>query len=534
MSVTTPNPRKSLIVSSSGPRLSHWLLSVVGISGAVFVASISLADTVLLPHRTDLSLETRQRLAPIVALQNDFSKPQPFEAMSAGAATVRSIPSTDAFSKFSQNLPPARQADFAVGNGVFKKLWTTSPSSTLASDGLGPVYNSRACQRCHLKDGRGHPLPEGRYWENGMTAVSFVLGLSIPSSESSALRAENQAERVVPEPNLGTQLHDFSVPGLSREGRPMVRYETFEVTLGDGTTVELRKPHYSIVDTVVPPHPDTMISPRVANPMIGLGLLEAIHEADLRELADPDDADGDGISGKLSTSVDVATGKPAIGRFGWKATQPNLRQQSAFAFATDMGLSTSLVDTPQGDCTAAQTTCLSLPNGEGRYAAPDEPEVPDELLDLVTFYAANLAVPRRRNVDDPTVLRGKELFNEAGCASCHRPAFLTRDDASVPKEHRRQLIWPYTNLLLHDMGEGLADNRPQGNATGREWRTPPLWGIGLTQRVSGHTQFLHDGRARDLTEAILWHGGEAQKSRDAFAAMDKEARGALITFLESL
>ena len=314
----------------------------------------------------------------------------------------------------------------------------------------------------------------------------------------------------------------------------MVRYETFNVTLGDGTTVELRRPHYTIADTQNPPHPDTMISPRVANPMIGLGLLEAIHEADLRQLADPGDVDGDGISGKLSLGIDVVTGEPAIGRFGWKAPQPNLRQQSAFAFATDMGLSTSLVDAPHGDCTEAQTTCLGLPTGEGRYAAPDEPEVPDELLDLVTFYAANLAVPRRRDVDDPTVLRGKELFNEAGCASCHRPSFLTRDDASVPKEHRRQLIWPYTDLLLHDMGEGLADNRPQGSATGREWRTTPLWGIGLTQRVSGHTQFLHDGRARNLTEAILWHGGEAQNSRDSFAAMNKDAREALITFLESL
>jgi CxxC motif-containing protein (DUF1111 family) len=504
------------------------------VAAIVFGVALTIADEGPLPYRTDLDLDTRQRAAAILAPVEDFSKPQPFEAMSAGAATVRASGSNSAFSKFSQNLAPEEQADFAVGNGIFRKLWTPSPSSTLASDGLGPVFNSRACQRCHIKDGRGHPPPEGRYWENGEDAVSFVLGLSVPFGENDAEQPQTGSERVLPEPNFGGQLQDFSVPGLVREGRPFVEYETVFTKLNDGTEIALRKPTYRIVDPAKPLHPDVMISPRVANQMIGLGLLEAIHDEDLKRVADPDDEDSDQISGRLSLAVNAKTGEPAIGRFGWKAAQPTVRQQSAFAFATDMGLSTSLVNEPHGDCTELQTACFQLPTGEGRYAASNEPEVPDALLDLVAFYAANLGVPRRRDVGDPQVLRGKEIFNEIGCVGCHRPNFLTRDHETVSPSHRRQLIWPYTDLLLHDMGEDLADNRPQGSASGREWRTPPLWGIGLTQQVSGHTQFLHDGRARNLTEAVLWHGGEALAARDAFAAKSADARADLIRFLESL
>ncbi|MEL6752318.1 MAG: di-heme oxidoredictase family protein, partial [Pseudomonadota bacterium] len=362
-----------------------------------------------LSHRTDLDQATIARLAEIFSAPTDTTKPQPFEAMAAGAGTVRATGDTNAFSKPAANLPPARQADFAVGNGVFKKLWTPSPSSTLASDGLGPFYNSRACQRCHLKDGRGHPPPEGRYWEDGETAVSFVLGLSVPADENDTSFPQSSSERVVPTPNFGAQLHDFAIPGLAREGRPTVRYEMFDVTLNDGTSVELRRPAYGIAQASGAIHPKTRISPRVANPMIGLGLLEGIHEADIRATADPEDTDGDGVSGRVSAAIDVTTGEELIGRFGWKATQPTVRQQSAFAFATDMGLSTSLVPAPHGDCTAAQVECLKMPTGEGRLAAPNEPEVPDELLDLVTFYAANLGVPRRRDVGDPQVLRGKAL-----------------------------------------------------------------------------------------------------------------------------
>ncbi|MEM7566343.1 MAG: di-heme oxidoredictase family protein [Pseudomonadota bacterium] len=514
------------------------------IAAVISAACIALACTATardragpdLTHRTDLDPETIARLEAILAAPLDASRPQPFEAMSGGATTTRVTPDANAFSKPSANLTPEQQADFAVGNGVFRKLWTPAPSSTTASDGLGPLWNARACQRCHIKDGRGHPPPPGRYWEEGGDAVSFVLGLSVPAEAGQARTPQTLSERVVPDPALGAQLHDFAAPGLAREGRPVVTYEEIAIALSGGEAASLRRPTYTI-EGAGSLHPELMISPRVANPMIGLGLLEAIHERDILTKADPDDADGDGISGRAQVATDAPTGVPLLGRFGWKAAQPSVRQQSAFAFVTDMGLSTSLVPTPYGDCMPAQSECLAAPTGVGGEL-PGTPaqahEVPDALLELVAFYAANLAVPRRRNEDDRHVLRGRTVFHESGCAMCHRPNYLTRDDDTVPLEHRRQLIWPYTDLLLHDMGEGLADGRPQGVASGREWRTPPLWGVGLTEQVSGHTQFLHDGRARNLLEAILWHGGEAAPARDAVIALEPEDRRALIRFLESL
>ena len=199
------------------------------------------------------------------------------------------------------------------------------------------------------------------------------------------------------------------------------------------------------------------------------------------------------------------------------------------AFSADIGLSSPLFPAPGGDCTAAQPACPAAPHGGG----PDGPEVSAEALDLVTFYARNLAVPARRDIDDPEVLRGKRMFHEARCTACHTPKFVTRRLPDQPAQSF-QLIWPHTDLLLHDMGEGLADHRPEGRATGREWRTAPLWGVGMTARVSGHTYFLHDGRARNLLEAVLWHGGEAAPMRDAVIAMPPEDRAALIRFLESL
>jgi len=265
--------------------------------------------------------------------------------------------------------------------------------------------------------------------------------------------------------------------------------------------------------------------------MIGLGLLEAIPEAAIRAREDPDDENSDGISGRANRVWSVETQAPTLGRFGWKAGQPAVKQQAAEAFAGDIGIGSWMAPLPYGDCTPAQKACREAPHG-GTAAKPLE-EINAKLLDLVAFYARNLAVPVRRTPDAPDVLRGKLLFHEIGCASCHVPSFET--GPSSPDEHLRgQVIWPYTDLLLHDMGEGLADNRPEGRADGQEWRTAPLWGIGLTETVNGHTFFLHDGRARSLTEAILWHGGEAQRARDAFAGLPAEDRQRLIAFVGSL
>jgi CxxC motif-containing protein (DUF1111 family) len=309
-----------------------------------------------------------------------------------------------------------------------------------------------------------------------------------------------------------------------------VDYAEETVAMSGGETASLRRPRYSVTNLGYGPmRPDTMMSPRLAPPMIGLGLLEAIAETDILGRADAEDMDGDGISGRPNWSYDAQARTVRIGRFGWKAGQPSVRQQNAHAFAGDIGISSPTAPDAWGDCTAVEAACRTAPHG----ARPGDHEVGEILLDKVAFYARNLAVPMRRDVDSPDVLAGKALFHAAGCAACHHPTYMTRREGVAP-EQAGQLIWPYTDMLLHDMGEGLADHRPEGTADGREWRTPPLWGLGLTQTVSGHTFFLHDGRARSVLEAILWHDGEARPARDRVVAMTPDDRAKLIAFLSSL
>lgn len=466
------------------------------------------------------------RIAAILAPPADFTTAEPFEAKSAGAATVRARQTADAFSQMSANTPFADEMTFKLGNALFRKTWVASPASTLGSDGLGPLYNARACQDCHLKDGRGH-APE----TPGDARVSMFLRLSVPGGITPMAIADWLATS--PEPTYGGQLQDFAAPGHVAEGRMDVTYTEQPVTLADGVVVSLRAPTYSIdAPGYGPLHPDVMLSPRVAPQMIGLGLLEAILSADILAREDPDDADGNGISGRAQIVPSPRYGVPMLGRFGLKGGNPTVIDQSADAFAGDMGLSTPLHPSPSSDCSAAQTACRAAPDGQ-EDGLRDGLEVDSQSLDLVTFYARNLGVPERRGVDDPKVLRGKQVFYGLNCTGCHTPKHVTHrlDDQ---RAQSFQLIWPYTDLLLHDMGPGLADNRPEGRATGREWKTPPLWGIGLTETVSGHTQFLHDGRARSLLEAVLWHGGEAQDQRDAVVALPTPDRQALIAFLESL
>ena len=448
-----------------------------------------------------------------------------------GAATsTGSVTNANAFSHASANMGFEKELDFKIGNALFRKAWVSSPASTKSSDGLGPLYNARSCQSCHLKDGRGHP-PNGNWPDDN--AVSMFLRLSIPP-QTEAERAQLASGRVnvIAEPTYGTQLQDLGVKGHRGEGRMHVTYTERSVTLRGGEVVSLRMPKYRITDLGYGPmHPQAMSSPRVAQQMIGLGLLEAIPDAAILRHADPDDVDNDGISGKPNRVWSLETSALALGRFGWKAGNPTVLQQSAGAAAGDMGLGSKMIPRHAGDCTAKQPTCLSAPHGGTASAPGNEFKMP--LLKLTAFYARNLAVPRRRNANAPNVLAGERIFQDIGCASCHVPSFKTGPIATDP-HLANQTIWPYTDLLLHDMGPGLADGRPEGRATGREWRTAPLWGIGLTETVSGHTFFLHDGRARNLTEAIVWHGGEAEQSRNAFVALPPEDRARLIAFLNSL
>ena len=456
-------------------------------------------------------------LLSLSACEQSPAPAEPGEALSAGSATVLRS-DHNAFSQPSANLSALRRLDFSVGNSFFRNPWVIAPSTTTARDGLGPLFNTNGCQNCHIKDGRGHPPAS-----NASSATSMLVRLSITPTAGDTAILERQG--IVPEPVYGGQLQDMAIPGVPAEGKLRIDYQRLQLQFADGTPIELRQPQLNISQLGYGPlHPDTQVSARVAPPMIGLGLLEAISEAHILANADPDDRNGDGISGRANWVWDEALGKTVLGRFGWKAGQPSLNQQNAHAFAGDMGLTSTL--RPFDDCSPSQTACRNAING-------GTPEVSDYILGQVLFYSRNLGVPARRQVDDPQVLAGKALFQQAGCTSCHTPRFTTAANAAEP-ELANQLIRPYSDLLLHDMGEGLADNRAEFQASGREWRTPPLWGIGLTETVNGHSQFLHDGRARNLLEAIVWHAGEAQAAKQAVLQFDLKQRTALLAFLQSL
>jgi CxxC motif-containing protein (DUF1111 family) len=519
--------------SSSNPapsaRAPAFRLAAAGLLAIVAVPAIAtdLGD----PHLPVIArtAEEAARIARVTAPTSDFTRPEDFEGNPAGAATVRATAGPQSFSLPSANLDFAQLADFKLGNAIFTKTWIAAPASTRASDGLGPLFNARACQRCHTKDARGRPplTPDE-------AAVALFLRVSIPGDPFDPRMSGVPGHvATTPDPVYGTQLQNFAVAGLLPEYRLGIRYTEMSVALSGGETATLRAPIYTAEDLGYGPlSPDAMLSPRIAPQMIGLGLIEAIPATDILARADEDDADGDGISGKAQIVWSDQFGQPMLGRFGHKAGAPTIRAQSAGAFLGDMGLSTPLHPQGAGECTPAQTACLAAPTGEDA-GLRDGLEVDGPQLDLVTFYSGNLGVPARRDPGDARVLRGKAVFYVTGCIACHTPKHVT---ARLPKGTAQgfQLIWPYTDLLLHDMGEGLADNRPEGRADGREWRTPPLWGIGLTESVAGHSFLLHDGRARNLLEAILWHGGEAQGQRDAVIAMPPDDRAALIRFLESL
>jgi CxxC motif-containing protein (DUF1111 family) len=403
-----------------------------------------------------------------------------------------------------RNLTTDQRRDFEVGDSFFTQNWVTAPSSTDARDGLGPLFNAQACASCHVRDGRGTP-------EDDQPGLLFRLGV---------------VEDGVPgeEPVYGDQLQDRSILGVPAEGRVLRLYVEEGGMFDDGEPYTLRRPMYQFEDlahgTIAV---DVQVSPRIAPPVFGAGLLEAIPEDDILEASDPADTDGDGISGRPNWVIDPTTGDRVLGRFGWKANVATVEQQVAGAFLNDIGITSSMF--PDESCTAAEVQCSGAPSG-------GEPEIPADRLEKVVFYNRTLAVPARRNLDSPEVEAGADLFNDLGCSGCHQPAQRTGDDAIAALAD--QAIYPFTDLLLHDLGAELADHRPDGEASGTEWRTPPLWGIGLTETVSGHSFFLHDGRARSVQEAVLWHGGEAQTAKDGFVALSSQQRSQLLAFLGSL
>jgi CxxC motif-containing protein (DUF1111 family) len=478
----------------------------------------------------------------------------PSERFPGGGVTVERF-DVKAFSQSAPELDFVGEANFKSGNLLFRG----TPA------GLGPLFNTQSCQGCHNQDGRGSPPASA---DEAMISMLLHLGVADPSAPGG----------VRPDPIYGDQLQPFGA-GVPGEASPFIVVDEIHGAYRDGDPYVLHHPTYVIRDAAYGAFdPDIAWSPRVAPGMIGLGLLEAVSEQDVLAHADPDDADRDGISGRANFADDVLLGTRRLGRFGVKATQPSVLQQAAGAYRGDVGVTSSIF--PTGPCTELQPACIE------RAAQDDDgtPEIADVQLALVEFYSRHLAVPLRRGWDDaantfaPDVLRGREVFHESGCASCHVPSFhtglaagsllgdvdlfeLTRP-ASPLAALSGQKIWPYTDMLLHDMGgscaptaretadgrpctggagcfwvrrcEGLADGLAQGEASGTEWRTPPLWGLGLVQVVNPRAGFLHDGRARSIEEAILWHDGEARDARERFVAASRVDRAALLAFLGSM
>jgi CxxC motif-containing protein (DUF1111 family) len=466
-----------------------------------------------------------------VGCGSDGATPPELDPALGGAATRSGASGAGAFELPISGLTNEERRAFEVGDSFFTKNWVTAPASTEARDGLGPTMNAQSCSTCHTHDGRG-TAPTG---PDDTDARGLLLRLSVPGATrppdtgdddqpARGVPGETAGGAPAPEPTYGGQLQDRAVLGVRPEGRMRVTWETVAGTYEDGTPYELRRPVIEIVDLAHGPMArDVQISPRLAPQVIGVGLLEAVPEDDVRASADPDDGNGDGVSGRVNVVPDPRTGEPKIGRFGWKANVATVEAQVAGAFHGDIGITSVLA--PDENCGDTDEACASAPNG-------GYPEIEDDTLGRVTFYNRTLAVPAMRNHEADNVRAGAEQFAEIGCAACHAQT-MTTGDAEVP-DLAHQTIHPYTDLLLHDMGPNLADDRPDYLATGTEWRTPPLWGIGLIDDVNGTRALLHDGRARSIEEAILWHGGEAERAVQRFRALPAKQRDELVAFLESL
>lgn len=418
-------------------------------------------------------------------------------AIPAGGDTSINNRTSFAFEVPAPNLSPENLERHLDGDIEFGNVFVTEPAPV--NPGLGPLFNNVSCESCHLNNGRGLP-------EFGNTALRSLSLVRV--SDPNGIPAVPGGPP--PVPGLGNQIQDHAIFGVDPEADISLDWEEITGTYPDGTEYSLRRPILTIILADGQPLDENILtSVRMPPPVFGLGLLEAISDETLLGMTDPNDEDGDGISGRVNMVWDSVSATTKVGRFGLKANNPSLRQQTAGAYAEDMGVSNP--DIPDDDLGT---------------------DITQEQLDLATFYVQSLAVPNRLDTDDPDVKKGEQFFYGIGCNQCHVATLETGE--SEIEELSNQKIQAFTDLLLHDMGEGLADNRPDFQANGREWRTAPLWGIGLTQRVLGVQNFLHDGRARTLEEAILWHGGEAEQVKNDFMNLSEKEREQLIDFLNTL
>jgi CxxC motif-containing protein (DUF1111 family) len=431
-------------------------------------------------------------------------------ALSGGATTVFDQ-SAQAFGLAAPNLTGENAEHHEEGDEAFEQPFVSTPG--LSNSGLGPVFDNVSCEMCHVGDGRGRPpLPLGSAFSLALPFNTLLFRASIPGFGPHG--------GPKPVPGFGGQLQLQAVQNYTAEITAAVRYVSTVGTFSDGSQYELMKPQYDLRGSYARLPFRLLFSPRVAPVVFGLGLLEAVPAYSILAAADPRDRNHDGVSGRANVVWDEVGQRYRLGRFGWKANVPNLVQQTAGAYNGDMGITSSLFP---------KESCDGRPGCDSNHPA----EVDDETVQNVALYTRTLGVPARRNLDDPKASKGEQLFYAAGCASCHTPTLRTGTFPGLP-EISNQVIHPYTDLLVHDMGPGLADGRPDFQASGSEWRTTPLWGIGLVQSVNQHSNFLHDGRARSLLEAVLWHGGEAKSAQRRVLRMSAEERDALVAFLQSL
>jgi len=427
-----------------------------------------------------------------------------------GGATTVFEASREAFTQPLENLDPSSLAKFFSGDTLFNTNWVHASSVVTSRDGLGPLFNTRSCSACHFKDGRGSPPATGEI-PNGL-----LIRVSSPGKQANGAPS--------PHPVYGNQLSVRSLPGIEPEAEVLVSYEEIVGSYPDGSKFRIQKPSYSFKELEYGTLGEFHFSPRVAPSVFGLGLLDSIPDEVLLKQSDPEDADNDGISGRPNWVWSSSQSTKLLGKYGWKANKATLLDQAAAAFQGDIGITSKLF--PSENHTVQQTAPTESPSG-------GNPEIGELDLEDVVFYLQSLAPPASRFKTEADYKKGYELFTQTKCASCHTPEFRTAKQALIPALSG-QTIHPYTDFLLHDMGKGLADNRPDFEATGSEWRTPPLWGIGLIPKVNGHTSLLHDGRARNIEEAILWHGGEGEESKRLFTLLNEQARANLIRFVESL
>lgn len=365
------------------------------------------------------------------------------------------------------------------------------------SSGLGPSFINPQCGGCHINNGRGPT----KFNKSDLVGSSMVVKVSL-----AGLKPDGSPREV---PGVGEQLLDHEVSKSSKIKIDLA-WEFVRRSYPDGTPYQLRKPKltFSIKGNKAK---RIRTSLRMTPAVIGPGLLEAIPESTILEYSDPHDLDGDGISGRPNYVIDVKTKQYKIGRFGFKASHPTAEQQIAAALFHDIGVTNSLFPGPS----------IAIP------------ELSDDELNKLVLYQKLAGVPKAQSQGDSQVSLGKFYFQIVGCSKCHR---MTMTTASYPDpELSNQEFHPFTDLLLHDMGKDLADKRAEFSARGSEWRTTPLWGLGFSRRLTNKKiNYLHDGRARTIEEAILWHGGEAAQTREIFEYLTKDERAALLAFLNSL